>query len=206
MELALSFHNNEKDKIYLYIKSFGGVYASRTKDGMTLGYLDSLKKIGKEDHATVFYNSVTGFTGLHRTIVDNESTVYMRYSMEYITKNNGLKILLRDLLKDEKTPGYMKGMLLIVFFEIRLFFRMGLKKTVLLSNRRAKTLKMKSPCIFIETGLIGKIQLSIFSKILSLLRLYSDKKFAAGPNKGFREQKFPGAIISKKKGKIHAYS
>ncbi len=199
MELALSFHSFKKDKIYVYIKNFGGIYASRTKDGMTLGYLDSLRKIGREDHVTVFYNSEIGFTGLHRKIVDNESTVYMRYSMEYIKEKNGLKTLLRDLFNDEKTPGYMKGLLLLVFFEIRLFFRMGLKKTFLLSNSKAKDLKMKSPCIFIETGFVGKIQLALFSKFLPLLRLYSDKKFADNPTRGFKEKKFPGANISKKK-------
>ena len=199
--IALAFHYKQIDKIYVYIKNFGGLYASRTKDGMTLGYLDKLNKIGKEDHATIFYNTEVGFSGLHRTIIDSESVVYLRYSMHYITRNNGLKLLLVDLLKDGKTPGYMKAMLLVVFYEIRLFYKRGVKKTVLLSKSKAKSLKMKSPCIFVETGIIGKIQLAFFSKLLPVLHYYSDQKFGNKPSRGFQEKQFPGAIISKKRKK-----
>jgi hypothetical protein len=197
-EIALAFHNRQVDKIYVYIKGFGGIYASRTKDGMTLGYLDRLNKNGKEDHATVFYDTEVGFSGLHRTIIDRENTVYLRYTMDYVTRNNGFKILLIDLLKDEQTPGYMKAMLLFVFYEIRLFYKRGAKRTTLLSKSKAKSLKMKSPCIFIETGLIGKIQLAIFSKLLLFLHYYSDQKFRDKPSRGFQEKRFPGATISKK--------
>jgi hypothetical protein len=198
LSLALAFHYRKIDTIYVYIKNFGGMYAGRTKDGMTLGYLDKLNKIGKEDHVTVFYNTTVGFSGLHRTIIDSESVTYLRYSMDYITRNDGLKRLLIELLNDEQTPGYMKTMLLFVFYEIRLFYRRGAKKTILLSNSKAKTLKMKSPCIFIETGIIGKIQLAFFSKLLPFLHYYSVQKFGSNPNRGFQEKRFPGAIISKK--------
>ncbi|MGD6807941.1 MAG: hypothetical protein ACQCN4_13405 [Candidatus Bathyarchaeia archaeon] len=198
LSIATAFHYRQIDKIYVYIKNFGGLYAGRTKDGMTIGYLDKLNKIGKEDHVTVFYNTEVGFSGLHRTIIDSENVVYLRYSIDYITRNNGLKLLLLDILNDEQTPSYMKAMLLFVFYEIRLFYKRGVKKTVLLSNSKAKALKMKSPCIFIETGVIGKIQLTIFSKLLPFLHYYSEQKFANNPSRGFQEKKLPGAIISKK--------
>jgi len=198
LELARSFHNNKEEKVYVYLKNFGGIFAKRIKDGMTLGYLEKRNKIGKEDHATIFYNTTVGLSGLHRKIVDNKTTVYVHYMLEYVTRKNGLKRLLVDLLNDENTEGYVKAIVLFVFYEIRLFYGIGLKRVTLLSNTKAKRLGMKSPCIFIETGLVGTVQLVVFSKLLPVIRYYSVQSFGDSPSRGFKEQGFPGAVISKK--------
>lgn len=67
----------------------------------------------------------------------------------------------------------------------------------LLSNTKAKSLNMKSPCIFIETNFVGKSQLAIFSKIIKTMNYFSLRRFGNLPSKGYKNQKYPGAIISK---------
>jgi hypothetical protein len=198
MSVIKSFYFNETSTIYLYLKNFGGLFASRTRDGMIMGYLDRLFKIGQEDHATIFFNSEQGFVGLHRTVRDESSTVYLRYSMDYITNKNGLKDLFMNLYNDRETPSYIKTTLFIVFFEIRFFYGLGIKKIFLLSKTKAKDLKMKSPCIFVETNFIGKIHLAIFAKIIKVIKYVSEKNMEIYPLKVSRIKNFHVQISPKK--------
>jgi hypothetical protein len=60
---------------------------------MVLGYKDRNKRFSNDDHVTIFFDKDNGFTGLHRTISDNNWKVYFRYSTEYFIPDNGLNNL-----------------------------------------------------------------------------------------------------------------
>jgi len=197
LRLVRAFYNGEVDDFSLYLEGFGGLFVSRTKDGMVMGYVDKNKRLGTDDHVTVFFDK-HGLKELHRKVADAETDVYMKYTVDYFHSPQGIKKLVQDMQKRADVPFYMKMLLILVYRGLNSAFdETHLRSAKVLENSEAQKLGMKSPCIFVKTGYLLRLILPLYDKTLLLQNLFNSFKFGESPSKVFREQHFPGSQITK---------
>ena len=197
LRLVRAFYNREIDDFSLYLEGFGGLFISRTKDGMVMGYKDKNKRLGIDDHVTVFFDK-HGLKGLHRKVADAETNVYMKYDVEYFDSSQGIKKLVQDMQKRADVPLYMKPLLVLLYRGMEWAFEgTHLRSAKVLENSEARKLGMKPPCIYVKTGYVERLFFPLYDKTLVLETLINKFKFGESPSRVFSEQHYPGSQITK---------
>ena len=197
LKLTYSFYQREIDYFSLYVEGFGGFFVSRSKDGMIIGYKDKGKRFSEDDHVTIFFDHQEGLKGIHKTVSDEESKVYVKYAVEYFDSDKGVQSLVRDMQLRPDTPSYMKLILIILYAIFRFFYRLGFRNAKLLNDLQATAIDMKAPCIYVEPKTLARIFLIPYAKMLKSQSSLHRRMFGDEPTKGFKEQQFPGSIITK---------
>jgi hypothetical protein len=102
-EVLMDFYNRKVNNLYVFLPGFGLLFVGITTGGLSMGYLDRNKLMAKSDHATFIFDT-QGISSIHRTISDNNTTVYMKPNVDYILKENSMKSVLQEI---EKSFGNM---------------------------------------------------------------------------------------------------
>jgi hypothetical protein len=196
LKLMRAFYNHEIDDFNLYVEGFGGLFISRTKDGMVMGFVDKNKRFGPDDHVTVFFDR-QGLKGLHRKVGDAGTDVYMTYNVEYFQSPEGIRKLVQDMQNKRDMPFYLKTLLMVLYKLMRMFYGAGFKNAVILEEPDAQKLGMKSPCIFVRPGDLVSSTLPLYNWTIRFQRFLHMSKFGERLSEGFAEQHFPGSQIRK---------
>jgi hypothetical protein len=195
--LIEAFYNNRIGDISLYIEGFGGFFLSRTKDGIVIGYVDKNKHFGTDDHFTVLLDNQK-VKGIHRKVSDNETDVYVRYEVDYLSSPSGIGKLMQDMQRQANVSLSMKLLFVILYKGLNWSFEGKHHKSIkTLEDSRARELGMKPPCIYVKLRFPEKVVFASIGKVLSLTGFLYKRKFKERPTDGFREQRFPGSHITK---------
>jgi hypothetical protein len=201
LKLTYSFYQQEIDHFRLYIEGFGSLFVSRVKDGVVIGYKDRDKRFSEDDRVTIFFDNEKELKGIHRTVSDDKSEVYMKYAVEYFDSYKGVESLVRDMQLRPDTPSYMKLILMMLYTTFGFFYRLGFRNAKLLDGLQARGIGMKTPCIYVEPKMVARIFLIPYAKILKSLSSMHKRRFGSVPTKGFIEQQVPGSKITKREKK-----
>jgi hypothetical protein len=192
------FYDRKIDNLNIYLPGFGGLFVGRTKDGIAIGYSDKNKHFGNDDHATVLFDK-QGIKGIHRTVSDDYSVVYMKPNVEYIIQANGMKNLLQEIQRKGKMPLPAQAVWMMVFRALNWASESGTtmsKNLTLLTEEQAAKLGMSSPCLYLEPQLNQKLIIPLYNILIRFQNLYF-KMFGKKPTSGFTPGDFPGLRTTK---------
>lgn len=197
LKLTKAFYNHEIEHLNLYIEGFGGLFLSRTKDGMVMGYKDKNMQLGINDHVTVLFDEHE-LKGLHRKVIDVETDVYMTYGVDYFQSSDGNKKLMQDMQKRGDVPLVIKLLLPLIYRTLSWVFEGTHHRSArVLENSEARKLGMKPPCIYVKLGYVDRIFLPVYGKTILLQNLVNRFRFGEKPSGVFVEQDYPGSQITK---------
>jgi len=194
-----SFYANRIEHITWYIEGFGGIFLSRAKDGMIVRYTEKNKRVGTDDHFTVLLDKQK-VKGIHRKVSDDKTDVYMKYDSDYIFSSEGMRKFMQDMQKQSDMPLAMK-LLLMILYRAANWASQGKhhRNIELLGNSEALKLGVKPPCIYVKLRYVDRFVFSLYSLMIAFQTSVYRYKFKERPSEGFREQKFVGSHITKKK-------
>lgn len=200
-EVFRAFHEGRMKRINIYLEGFGGFFLSRVKDGFVVGYVDRNKRIGIDDHATVFYGK-RGLEGLHRKVSDSQNAVYMRPEAVYMTSPEGLGKLLQDMQRRKDISAYGKIVTFLVYQALGVGLRQGLKmgesgRVRLLDDVEAQKKGLRSPGLYLKPSFLEMLLLRICGVNIFLQNYMNRLVCGDQSTRPFVEQDFPGVRITR---------
>ena len=199
-QVLLGFYNRKINKLYVFLPGFGLLFVSRTTGGLSMGYLDRNKLIAKNDHATFIFNN-QGISSIHRTISDNNTVIYMKPSVDFIVKRNGVKGVLQEIENQfSNMPFAARLVWMMVFKTLNWASESGtiLSKNVsVLTEKQASELGADSdcPCLYIKLQLSQKMVIPLSRAMISL-QSYAYSRLSYRWPSGFVVGKFPGLVTT----------
>jgi hypothetical protein len=166
---------------------------------MVLGFTEKDKRIGIDDHVTVLLEEQK-VKGIHRKVSDDKTDVYMRYGSDYIFSSEGMRKFVQDMQKQTNMPLAMK-LLLMILYRAAIWASQGEhhRNIQLLDDSEALRLGVKPPCIYVKLRYVDRFIFSLYGKMITFQSFVYRYKFKKSPSEGFKEQKFVGTHITKKK-------
>ncbi len=197
--ILIDFYTRKINRINIYLPGFGGLFVGRTKEGLSIGYLDKGKRFGHDDHSTVLFDK-EGIKSIHRTVSDDYSVVYMKPNVDYIVQGNGTRSILQDIQQRGKMPLPAKIVWMMVFRTLNWASDSGdaiSKNVATLTEKQANELGMDSPCLYIEPQVSQRLIIPLFSVLIKFQSYANSRMFNKRPTSGFIPGDFPGLITTK---------
>ena len=196
-QLFNAFRNEETGRFSIYVEGVGGFFVSRSKDGIMFGSVDKRMKEAKDDHATVLWDKHGKWKGFHRRVSDEEADVYLKYDLNYILSQDGIKKLLQDTSRKGGTPFAMKVMFMLFYRALRLVFqRTWYEGGRVIGDCEARELGLKAPCVYVKPKGIERVMFKIFAQSL-IIQNRILHRIHAKPTSRFRDRRLVGSVVTK---------
>lgn len=195
----IEFYERKIDKLNVFLPGFGALFVGRTKDGISIGYLDKNKHFGNDDHATILFDTQK-IKSIHRTVSDDDSIVFMKPNVDYIIQSNGTKNLLQEIQRRGKMPLPAKAVWMMVFRALNWASDSGTalsKNLIVLTEEQANELGVSSPCLYIKPQLSQKLIIPLFSILIRFQSYSYFRMFNKKTTTGFIPGDFPGLKTTK---------
>lgn len=194
-----NFYERKTDRLNVYLPGIGALFVARTTDGISIGYLEKNKRFGYDDHTTIIFD-LQGIKGIHRTVSDNSSVVYMKPNIEYIIHNNGARSVLQEIEQQGKMPFPAKAIWMMIFRTLNWASDSGnkiSKNVTTLTEEQANELGVKSPCLYIKPELSQSLIIPLFNVLIRFQSYGYSRMFGKRITAGFIPGAFPGLKTTK---------